>query len=332
MEEQTQGLNVETVSAEGTHEVDSDFENAFLQAFGAGTGDAPTTGGDASGAAEADGGETQALTTGEAETAENSPQDGEEAGADAEIPAEPEEPPKAAKRELRLKVNHEDRTVDINAMSDEELTVLLQKGHAFDGLKAAQKEARDAEAYRKKVQQFVSDEGYSADAARGMAAALLGTKAYPVEISEDGAVTLSSDNNFAYPDFAEIESAPKPSQPAAPTPDAPKAPPDLASELRKLRKAFPALTEIPQDVEALHNDGFSYVEAMLLHNANRAQTKAAETMKENKQLRQQAEAASRAPVRGVSGGGTPPKPNGGLSENESAFLAGFSGKSPIRHA
>ena len=67
-------------------------------------------------------------------------------------------------RKLLLKVNHDEQEVDIDAMSDDELRALLQKGKAFD----AMKDAENKRTYRK-VYQAQIDAGMTEAAARMIA-------------------------------------------------------------------------------------------------------------------------------------------------------------------
>lgn len=302
MNEQQEGLNVETAGTEaGATEAGDGFEDLFLQAFAGEPGEVPVTGDEGNAAAESDEGETpQAPATGETETAgeDNPPAGDEPEGAEA---AQSQPSP----RILRYRDNHEERTFDVTAATDEELIDMRQKAHMFDRLKAAQAEHADAEKFRNAVQSkmkmFMEDYGVEGAKSLAVAGAMAdGLKVYPISVSEDGAVTLTK-NYLEIPDIP----APEANQAAEPTPNPHAAHTDLEEDLRKFRKAFPHMTQIPQEVEALHNEGFSYVEAMLLRNMGATQERAAAATKENKRLKQQAEAARRAPVTGVSGGGTP---------------------------
>lgn len=273
---------------------------------------APTTGDiDETGTNGGDNGEaTGTPTTDETENADNNPQDGDE----TQPENTPEPPP--IKRELRLKVNHGETMFDVNGASNDELTVLLQKGMAYDQLKAAREDARNAEQYRARVQRFINDEGQSEEVAKALAASLSGGKTYPVNVSDDGVVTLSDDYKPDFPDFAEIETAraaQEPTQAELPNPS-------LDTELKKIRAAFPGLTEIPKEAAELSaQGGLTLFEAMLLTQMRAAKQQQQATAKENKILRQNAETARKAPVKGVSGGGTPPK------VKKDDFLAGLNG-------
>lgn len=302
-EQQQTGLNVETASAEaGTPEAGDGFEAMFLQAFQGESAEPLAMGSDGGAEPGTDEGETpQAPATGETETAEesNPPAGDEPEGAEA---AQSQPSP----RILRYRDNHEERTFDVTAATDAELIDMRQKANMFDRLKAAQAEHADAEKFRSAVQskmkQFIEDYGVEGAKSLAVAGAMAdGLKVYPISVSEDGGVSLTKN----YLDIPDIP-APEANQTAEPTPKPPSAP-DLNAELQELRAAFPNLTQIPQEVEALHQKGVPYWGAMLLHNMNAAQSKAAATAKENRTLRQNAEAARRAPVTGVSGGGTPPK-------------------------
>lgn len=54
-------------------------------------------------------------------------------------------------RVLTLKVNHEEQEVDVNSLTDEDLTARLQKAEAFDAMRSAKEEAGD---FRNQVHQL----------------------------------------------------------------------------------------------------------------------------------------------------------------------------------
>ena len=139
-----------------------------------------------------------ASTTGEAdagavtdagEPTEQTPPDGET------------KPEPRTSRKLLLKVNHDEQEVDIDAMSDDELRALLQKGKAFD----AMKDAENKRTYRKVYQEQI-DAGMTEAAAR--------------MIAKDAA----EGNAYALTDDEGPTPAPTPAAPAAaPKAAAPKA-------------------------------------------------------------------------------------------------------------
>lgn len=305
MDEQTTGLN-ETASAA------DEWPPLFIGEDGLEVDSkAPTTGSEVDVSGESETPEP-APTTGSTENAgESNPQTGTEQ--EPQNHAEPvEEPATPRKRTLSLKVDHEAREFDVDGTPDEELAKIIQKGLNFDRMmerqKAAQDDYKNAEKYRafvqEKARQFL-DDGDSVDRAKAMAgqlASMDGLKAYPVSLSEDGTVTLAGDyaNGVTVPDEPE-PAAPEP----APTPQA-AVNAGLEVELRQLRAMYPSMTEIPADVLKLHTEnGIPLATAMLHAENRRIQARAAELEKENRTLRQNADAAARAPVRGVSGGNVP---------------------------
>ena len=102
-----------------------------------GNGGAPDEGAEVTGGAEPTTpvAESDAAPT----TSEADDDDGRSAeeAVDNQTPGQADEATKNS-RTLKLKVNHEDRGVDINSMPDEELIERLQKSYAFDAMKERQ--------------------------------------------------------------------------------------------------------------------------------------------------------------------------------------------------
>ena len=120
--------------------------------------------------------EPDAPTTGDEESAEEPSADGsDEAGAD-ETPA-PETRPS---RKLKLKVNHSEEEIDVNALSDEDLIALLQKGRAFDARIEAENKKRYREVYSEQI-----EAGMTEAVARMAASQEVGGKSYALTDDEE---------------------------------------------------------------------------------------------------------------------------------------------------
>lgn len=235
-----------------------------------------------------------APTTGETDTGAvedagaqdtQTPPDGDGAGA-----------PRAS-RKLLLKVNHDEQEVDIDAMSDDELRALLQKGKAFD----AMKDAENKRNYRKVYQEQI-DAGMTEAAARMIAKDAAGGNAYALSDEEDN------------PPAAAPVTTP------APVAAAPKTR-DLRAEVEQLRALYPDVREMPDEVAASVSQGVPVITAYLAYREKQSAKAAATLKKENQILKQNAANSAKAPVRGVTGGdSTPPKKK---SLFEEGFDAGF---------
>lgn len=208
---------------------------------------------------------------------------------------EVEEQP-AASRKLTLKVNHEEQEVDINAMSDDELRALLQKGKAFD----AMKDAENKRTYRKVYQEQI-DAGMTEAAARMVAK----------DAAEGHAYALTDE---------EEPPTPAPAAPAMPVAPAPKTR-DLRAEVEQLRALYPDVKEMPDEVAKAVSQGIPVLTAYLAYRDRQSAQAAATLRKENQILKQNAANSAKAPVRGVTGGdNAPPKKK---SIFEEGFDAGF---------
>lgn len=216
-------------------------------------------------------------------------------GQSAEGEEEPENPdggvPEEAKpsRVLKLKVNHTEEDLDINAMSDEELVALLQKGRAFDAMRDAENKKRYRAVYQEQI-----DAGMTEAAAKLVAQNEVGGKVYPLEDTEENA-------------------------PAEERPSVEEATPrnrDFRAEVEQLRALFPEVTEIPDEVARAAARGVDMVSAYLALKDRRSAETVAKLRKENQILRQNAASAAKAPVRGVSGGGA-------VQKKEDPALKGF---------
>jgi len=192
-------------------------------------------------------------------------------------PAEPEVKPS---RKLKLKVNHKDEEIDIDAMSDDDLISLLQKGRAFDALKDAENKRKFREVYQEQV-----DAGMSEAVAQIVAQAAADGKSYSLEDEEEP---------------VEIED--EPDTKAAPLRD-------FTAEVSQLRALYPDLKEIPDEVASAAAQGVPLLSAYLAYREKQSRETAAALKRENAVLKQNAAAAAKAPVKGVTGGGDakPPK-------------------------
>lgn len=223
--------------------------------------------------------------------------EGEEAAPEAEPEApttEPEEEPQPEaqpSRTLKLKVNHEEKTVDLNAMSDDEIIALMQKGYAFDKVK--DKERRET---YDRVYQEELDLGMSERQAR-----------FAAEREAGG--------DYSKPEPDETAS---PNAEATPTRSTER---DVAEELRQLRILRPNVKAMPDEVTKMIAQGINVTQAYLAWEADKTLKAASSLKKENEILKQNAASAARAPVSGVTGGGA--TTGKAKSAFEAAFEAGF---------
>lgn len=219
---------------------------------------------------ETDDAEEAAPTTGETDDAE-----GQSTEPVTEDPAsgQTEEPVKSP-RILKLKVNHgkQDREVDINGMSDEELIASLQKAEAFDAMKDRQMKDQYRRVYQDQI-----DAGMTEAAARMVAANECGGKNYSLTDAEE--------------------------EPAAPAPEETAPERDFVSEVQQLRALYPEVKEIPDEVALAAADGTNLLTAYLAYKGAQSQKAAASLKRENEVLKHNAASAAKAPVRGVTGGG-----------------------------
>lgn len=200
-----------------------------------------------------------------------------------------------APRKLTLKVNHEEQEVDIDAMSDDELRALLQKGKAFD----AMKDAENKRTYRQVYQEQI-DAGMTEAAARMVAK----------DAAEGHAYALTDEEEQQTRESAAQEPAPE-STPST------RRTRDLRAEVEQLRALYPEITEMPDEVAKAVSQGIPVLTAYLAYREKQSTQAAANLRKENQILRQNAANSAKAPVRGVTGGdNAPPK-------KKSIFEEGF---------
>lgn len=242
---------------------------------------------------------TEETTTGEETGADNTPTTGEEQGATGQSAVEEAEGEPSGQTEttekpariLKLKVNHEDREVNVDDMTDDDLRVQLQKAAAFDAMKDEQAKAK----YRQIVQEQISA-GMTKEIAELVAKSTCDGKTYALE-----------DEPPSHEEVSEQE------------PTVASVPPvrDWNADVARLAKMRPDVKELPVEVHQAWLNGEDLVTAYLLHENRALRGSKAAVEKETKVLKQNAASAAKAPVRGVTGGGpTDTKP-------KSDFLKGF---------
>ena len=92
---------------------------------------------------------------------------------------------------------------------------------------------------------------------------------------------------------------------------------DYAAEAEQVRALYPDLREFPDEVAMDAAEGAPLLQAYLNYRERQSVREAEELRQENALLRQNADSAARAPIRGVTGGGdTQARPRG-------AFLQGL---------
>lgn len=231
------------------------------------------------------------LNEGEEETDET-PEEAEAPTTSEETEPEPT-PVSAGPRTLKLKVNHQDKEINLDEMSDEDLVTLFQKGYAFDQVK--DKERRET---YDRVYQEERDAGMSDRLAR---------------------IVAEKESGGDYSKPMEEEEPPAPAEPvSAPAPQTSR---DIANEIRQLRIVRPDLKAVPTEVTQMIANGVDAVQAYLAWESDNNRKTAASLKKENEVLKQNAASAARAPVTGVTGGGaTTGKP---ISKFEQDLLRGF---------
>lgn len=190
------------------------------------------------------------------------------------VPGDPAPEPAAPvnPRTLKLKVNHQEREVDVNAMSDEELVALFQKGYAFDEVKNKERKETYDRVYQEEL-----DLGMSDRQAR-----------YAAEREAGG--------DFSQP--ADEDDTPAPESPVTPPTGR-----DINEEIRQLRILRPNVKSMPDEVTKMIAQGVNVTQAYLAWESDSTRKAAAKLNKENEVLRQNAASAARAPVTGVTGGG-----------------------------
>ena len=244
-------------------------------------------------------GATDGTVTEEETGTDDAPTTGEEEGATDQSAVEETEGEPSGQTEttekpariLKLKVNHEDREVNVDDMTDDDLRVQLQKAAAFDAMKDEQAKAK----YRQIVQEQISA-GMTKEIAELVAKSTCDGKTYALE-----------DEPPSHEEVSEQE------------PTVASVPPvrDWNADVARLAKMRPDVKELPVEVHQAWLNGEDLVTAYLLHENRALRGSKAAVEKETKVLKQNAASAAKAPVRGVTGGGpTDTKP-------KSDFLKGF---------
>lgn len=204
-----------------------------------------------------------------------------------ETPADGQEVPESKpSRKLKLKVNHAEEELDIDAMSDDDLIALLQKGRAFDAMKDAENRRKYREVHERMV-----DAGMPDEVARIAAREAAGGSEYSLTDDEE-------------------ETPAQAEQPAAETAVTRReAARDFAAEVAQLRALYPDFKETPDEVALAVSKGVPLLSAYLAYREKQSSKTAAALQRENAVLKQNAASAAKAPVKGVTGGGkaTPEK-------------------------
>lgn len=190
-----------------------------------------------------------------------------------------ESEPQTRSRKLKLKVNHREEELDVDAMSDEDLIALLQKGRAFD----QRMEQENKQKYRQVYQEQI-DAGMTEAAAKLIAQNEAGGKSYSLTDEEPAVET-----------------------PAVSTPEDPSPVRDFRAEVEQLKALYPEFNEVPDEVARAAAKGIPLLTAYLAYRDKQSVQTAASLKKENQVLKQNAASAAKAPVKGVSGGGVAPK-------------------------
>lgn len=175
-------------------------------------------------------------------------------------------------RTLKLKVNHQDREVDLNSMTDEDIIAIMQKGYAFDAMKDEERKKTYRQVYQEQV-----DAGMTEYVAKLVAR----------DAAEGNTYSLQDE---------EIVAEPKKEQPSNVR--------DLQAEVAQLRALYPDFKEMPDAVAKAVSAGAPLLSAYIAYRERQSAQAAASLKKENEALKQNAASAAKAPVTGVSGSGT----------------------------
>jgi len=209
-----------------------------------------------------------------------------------ETPAdEPGEPEVKPSRKLKLKVNHKEEELDIDAMSDDDLVALLQKGRAYDSMRDAENKRRYREVYQEQV-----DAGMTEAVARVVAQAAAEGKTYALTDEEEPPAEKEAEQP------ASVQATPAR---------------DFAMEVAQLRALYPDFKETPDEVAKAVAKGVPLLSAYLAYREKQSSKTAAALKRENDVLKQNAASAAKAPVKGVTGGGS------ATPEKKDPFIQGF---------
>ena len=187
-----------------------------------------------------------------------------------------------ASRIRKLKINHEEREFDLGSLSDDDLVSHLQKSFAFDAMKDKENKQVYRDVYNEQI-----EAGMTEHVAKLVAREAAG-KAYSLTDEEEQAAPIS--------EAPAVASAPA----VAPAP----AVRNFASEVEQLKALYPDIKEIPDEVAKAASKGVPVLTAFLAYRDQQSAKTAAALRAENKVLKQNAASAAKAPVKGVTGGGT----------------------------
>lgn len=229
------------------------------------------------------------------ESEETAPTTGAEAeekpGADAETAGSPDgaETKEPASRIRKLKVNHEEREIDLGSLSDDDLIAHLQKSYAFDAMKDKENQQKYRDVYQEQL-----DAGMTEHVAKLVAREAAG-KTY----------SLTDEEETAAPALETVEPTVR----------------NFASEVEQLKALYPDIKEIPDEVAKAASKGIPVLTAFLAYRDKQSAKTAAALRAENTVLKQNAASAAKAPVKGVTGGGTASAKKKSIYDD--AFDAGF---------
>lgn len=199
-------------------------------------------------------------------------------------------PAEKSSRILKLKVNHKDKEIDVNSLTDEELIEKLQKAEAFDAMKDDQQKEKYRKVYNDEILAGMTDA-----AAKMVAAHSVGGKEYSLEDEEES-----------------------PAPETEPTPTKSPAGDDFKAQLKQLQTLDPEVRDVPQEVLDAYMAGGNLVAAYAMYKLGQSKKAAAKVEKENQVLRQNAASAARSPVKGVANSGA-----GKKEKTDDPFLKGL---------
>ena len=220
-----------------------------------------------------------------------------------------------AKTKLRFKarIDHEDVDAEID---ESDLPTLYQKAVATDRY---QKKLSEANPVLERLNAMAKRNGYESASAMLDAQDKYDREQEVQKLMDEGAAkTLAEDYvDRKYGGAKQVEEVPAETSKATEAANEPGR--DLAAEVRELWSLRPDLrgTVLPSEVAAAAAEGKNLVMAYLNYENKQARATAENLRKENEIYKQNAAAAAKAPVRGVSSGGKTD------TEPEDFFLRGF---------
>ena len=244
-----------------------------------------------------------------AENAGSKESEREAGDAGRETGSEGSEGSEAAPASRRIRVGDGEETVDVGRMSDAELAALLRKGREYDSLMERQKVQTYRQAYQEQI-----DAGMTEAAARLVAREAAGGD-YPLN---DSAAPQSAAATQGYPNTTNTaKTQQRESEGPQRAASAPQPRRDLRGEVAQLRQIYPDVKSLPDSVARSVAKGAPLVAAYIAYRQQEGQRGAETLRKENAVLRQNADNAARAPVRGVGGGAH------AAAQHKSLFEQGF---------